>query len=344
MPDLWMNVDAALSEVPVNKFPLIDDTDMKTREESVVYNQSGLDLLWNFVTTAGAMTQTAVTPTDTAGDYDWVNQGNGFYTIEIPASGGASANNDTEGFGWFSGFATGILPWVGPTIGFRAAALNDALIDGGDNLDVNVTQWLGTAPATPTVAGVPEVDLTHVAGATTNVAALATNVDAILTDTSTTLDNLVDDLESRLGTPSDLGSGATIAANLADIEAQTDDIGVAGAGLTEAGGTGDHLTAVPWNAAWDAEVQSEVTDALNAYDPPTHAETLALLTTAMTESYAAAGATMTMAQFAYMVRSALNNFAHSGTTQTRKKLDGSTTANTLTLDSATSPTSLVEAT
>lgn len=46
------------------------------------------------------------------------------------------------------------------------------------------------------------------------------------------------------------------------IEGQTDDIGVAGAGLT----------AVPWNAAWDAEVQSECTDALNAYDPPTKAE------------------------------------------------------------------------
>lgn len=55
---------------------------------------------------------------------------------------------------------------------------------------------------------------------------------AILVDTGTTLDDLVDDLESRLGTPSDLGSGATIAANLADIEAQTDDIGAAGAGLT----------------------------------------------------------------------------------------------------------------
>ncbi len=47
-----------------------------------------------------------------------------------------------------------------------------------------------------------------------------------------TIDNLVDDLESRLGTPSNLGGGATIAANLADIEAQTDDIGTAGAGLT----------------------------------------------------------------------------------------------------------------
>lgn len=45
-----------------------------------------------------------------------------------------------------------------------------------------------------------------------------------------------------------------------------------GSNLTEAGGTGDQLTAVPYNSAWDAEIQSEVTDALNAYDPPTRAE------------------------------------------------------------------------
>jgi len=45
-----------------------------------------------------------------------------------------------------------------------------------------------------------------------------------------------------------------------------------GTNLTEAGGTGDHLTAIPWNASWDAEVQSECADALNAYDPPTKAE------------------------------------------------------------------------
>jgi len=37
-------------------------------------------------------------------------------------------------------------------------------------------------------------------------------------------------------------------------------------------GTGTFLTAIPWNTAWDAEVQSEVTDALTAYDPPTNAE------------------------------------------------------------------------
>src|SRR3990167_4655498 len=129
MPDLWMDVDAALAEVPVNLFPLIDDTDFKTRETGITFDQAGMDLVWNFVTTAGAYTQTAVTPTDTAGDYDWVNQGNGMYSIEIPASGGASINNNTEGFGWFTGVATGILPWAGPIIGFRAAGLNNALVD-----------------------------------------------------------------------------------------------------------------------------------------------------------------------------------------------------------------------
>jgi hypothetical protein len=57
-------------------------------------------------------------------------------------------------------------------------------------------------------------------------------------------------------------ASANLDTQLAAIESQTDDIGTAGAGLT----------AVPWNAAWDAEVQSEVTDALNAYDPPTNTE------------------------------------------------------------------------
>jgi hypothetical protein len=52
-----------------------------------------------------------------------------------------------------------------------------------------------------------------------------------------------------------------------DIDAvlvDTAEIGAAGAGLTEAGGTGDQYTAIPWNAAWDAEVESEVSDALVA--------------------------------------------------------------------------------
>lgn len=49
---------------------------------------------------------------------------------------------------------------------------------------------------------------------------------------------------------------------LSAIKGDTSEIGAAGAGLT----------ALPWNPAWGAEVQSEVTDALNAYDAPTAAE------------------------------------------------------------------------
>src|SRR5574343_1766349 len=129
MPDLWMDVDTALAEVPVNIFPLIDDTDFKSIEGAVAYNATGMALRWHFVTCAGAYTVTSVTPT-TGGNYDWTDQGDsGIYTIEIPASGGASINNDTECFGWFTGSATGILPWRGPVIGFRASGLNDKMVE-----------------------------------------------------------------------------------------------------------------------------------------------------------------------------------------------------------------------
>ena len=163
MPDIFFDVDTALTAVPLNKFPVMD-VDGLTVDTGVVYNEAGLSVEWNFCTSAGVFTHTAVTPTDTAGDYDFVNQGEGMYTIEIPASGGASINNNTEGYGWFSCNSTATLPWISPIYGFRAAAVNDALCDGGDVLDVSVTEWLGTAAATPTTAGVPEVDVTYYGG------------------------------------------------------------------------------------------------------------------------------------------------------------------------------------
>lgn len=311
MPDMYFDVDTAIAECPVNVLPLLDATDFKTIEDAVAYNAAGMALYWHFCTSAGAYTVTAVTPT-TAGNYDWTDQGAaGIYTIEIPASGGASINNDTEGYGWFTGSATGVLPWRGPVIGFRAAAINDALCDGGDNLDVNTVQWLGTACATPTVAGVPEVDLTHVAGATTNVSTLATNVDAILTDTA--------DMQPKLGTP----AGASISADLMAIDNFVDGlestIGAAGAGLTAIppvtlansvthGGTAAVLSISQllitagdgnpnilltgsgaaagmsftrsggggvFDTSFAAALQQEAADALTAYDPPTNAEMVA---------------------------------------------------------------------
>ena len=143
MPDIWMDVDTAVT-VPCNKVPLVDATDGKTFEISIAYNEAGMNVAWNFVTSAGVMTTTAVTPT-TSGLHDWLESGTdeGMYKIEIPASGG-TVNNDTEGVGWLSGTTTSCLPFAGPTIGFRTAALNNALIDGGDLLDVNVTHVADT--------------------------------------------------------------------------------------------------------------------------------------------------------------------------------------------------------
>jgi len=210
MPDIWMDVDTAVV-VPVNLLQLLDDADFKTIETAIVYNSTGLVVTWNFVTSAGVVTGTAITPT-TAGVYDWSEPiaDKGMYAIEIPASGGVSANNDTEGYGWITGVATGVLPFRGPTIGFRRAAINDLLVDGSTastnledffdgtgyaggtaKLTVDTVKWLGTACATPTTAGVPEVDTTHVSGTIQtagDLAALVTTVDtvvdAILVDTT----------------------------------------------------------------------------------------------------------------------------------------------------------------
>ena len=155
MADLIMTVDTALAEVPVNLMPLVDATDGKTIEGAIVYNEAGLALFWNFVTAAGAFSSTAVTPTDTGGDYDWLDQGtSGMYTIEIPASGGASINNDTEGFGWFTGSCTATLPWRGPVIQFSPANVVSSLVTGADRLlvdvkEVNSVALTGDGSATP---------------------------------------------------------------------------------------------------------------------------------------------------------------------------------------------------
>ena len=159
--------------------------------------------------------------------------------------------------------------------GFYAAGSFYTVVVASVTIDAQTVNFVaGTfrLVAIESVAGVPEVDLTHVAGSTTNVSTLATDVQAIIVDTA--------DMQPKLGTP----AGVSMSADIAVIEAQTDDIGVAGAGLTDlggmsttmkaqvetevddalGGGTGTALTAIPWNATWDAEVQSEVDDALVA--------------------------------------------------------------------------------
>lgn len=63
-----------------------------------------------------------------------------------------------------------------------------------------------------------------------------------------------------------------------------------------------------------------------------------ILTTQMTEAYAADGVAPTLAQFAFITMQNLQDFSFAGTTQTVRQLDGSTTAATYTLDDGTNPT------
>lgn len=264
-------------------------------------------------------------------------------------------------------------------------------IDG----EVNVVEWAGTdvvagaipAAAADAAGGLPisdagGLDLDAKLANTNEVTAarmgaltdwidggrLDLIIDAILNDT-----DLIDDATSGL---------AKIATDVAAVLVDTAVIGAAGAGLT----------ALPWNAAWDAEVQSEVNDALVAFFTSAAAlvdliwneataghvgagstgkalvDVLAdtnelqtddvpgliaalndisaadILTTALTESYAADGAAGTLTQILYLIQQTLTEFAIASTTKTVKKLDGSTTAATLTLDDDTNPTSLTRAT
>ncbi len=65
-----------------------------------------------------------------------------------------------------------------------------------------------------------------------------------------------------------------------------------------------------------------------------------ILTTQMTEAYSADGSAPTLAQALFLIQQSLGDFSISGTTLTVKKVDGSTTAATFTLNDATAPTSL----
>ena len=69
-----------------------------------------------------------------------------------------------------------------------------------------------------------------------------------------------------------------------------------------------------------------------------------VLTTQMTEAYAADGTAPTLTEAIMLIQQVVSEFAIASTTKTVKKLDGSTTAATFTLDDDTSPTSITRAT
>ncbi len=210
-------------------------------------------------------------------------------------------------------------PWTtslpGSYTGTQAGKiLADVLADTGE-LQTNQGNWLtATGFSTHSAADVWTV-ATRVVTAATNItsdgAAINTTsgvVDRVtLTDTTTTNTDMRGTDSANTVVPDAAGTALTI-------------IGTAGAALTDLGGM---------STALKAEVQAECVDALQEAIP---------------DSVPSDGTIPSMQQAAYMIVQFLTEFAVSGTTYTVKKVDGSTSLMTFTLDDGTSPTSITRAT
>lgn len=238
---VYLKVSTASQEVPIGMF--LDPSDGNTEETGLTIAASDIKL-WK----AGG---TSMVAKNSGGA---THMANGIYSIVLDAT-------DTNTLG-----SLVIYVHVAGALSVRqeCIVLTANVYDtwfSTDVLDVNVAQWLGTAVHTPTTNGVPMTDVHAIAdGAITSSAFTAAAVDAgaVATDIVNEISAAVWDVVITSG-HSTVGSAAVV---VKDTLEDTAVIGVLGVGLT----------AIPWNAAWDAEVQSEVTDALNAYDPPTKTE------------------------------------------------------------------------
>jgi hypothetical protein len=152
-------------------------------------------------------------------------------SLDVTAAGEAGIDLDN---------AVGALGTVQFDAAFFTAALYAA---GAINAAAIATDAIGAAElAADAVAEIADAVLDEDMTAHQTLGTLGQAIGDPVADTTTIYQSVVTD-----------AAGVNIAADIVAIEGQTDDIGVAGAGLT----------AIPWNAAWDAEVESEVNDALD---------------------------------------------------------------------------------
>lgn len=149
----WLRQSTA---VDVALGPFVDSTDGFTPETGLSLTQAECRLKKN----NGAWAQKNDNTTGTHEEEGW-------YELELDAT-----DTNTLGILMLAVYVTGALPcWREFLV--VPANVYDSLILDTDALETDVTQWLGSAAATPTVAGVPEVDVTHwlgTAAATPSVA------------------------------------------------------------------------------------------------------------------------------------------------------------------------------
>jgi hypothetical protein len=190
-------------------------------------------------TTMGTLTQTGAVSWGATTFASVVVSGTTTLTGNVTLSGTLGTGAVT-----FSSFNTGVITGTLPAIpnnwltaaGIASNAITDAKIN------------TGAITAAKFAAGA--IDAAAIANGAIDAATFAADVDA---EVAAYIWNAA---------TASYGGAGTYGQAVEDVLTDTAEIGTAGAGLSN----------IPWNASWDAQVESEVTDALNTYDPPTKAE------------------------------------------------------------------------
>jgi len=200
--------------------------------------------------------------------------------------------------------------------------------------EVNATHFAGTISAG--TAGYVGLDWGHVTAQSTAVNLSGTTVNLCNTITTYTGNTVqTGDSYARIG-----AAGASLTSVGLAATQTFSNTGTWTGNLTGSVGSVTGLTA----SNLDATVSSRLATASYTAPPSAASNATAVLTTQMTESYAADGTAPTLAQALMLIQQILSESSVATTTLTVKKLDGSTSAATFTLNSSTAPTSITRTT
>ena len=255
---------------------------------------------------------------------DWANVGSPTTALNLSAT-----NIDVDqAVASVSGAVGSVTGAVGSVTGLTASNLDATVSSRATPAQVNTeadTALADYGALKPTVAsrtldvtatGGAGIDWANVENPTTALNLSATNID---------VDQVVASVSGAVASVTGLTAAnldATISSRATPAQVTTQVTAIVGA-------AGVSLTAIPWNAAWDAEVESEVADAL---------------ATTIADSVPADGTRPSVNQALYMLTQFMLEKGVVGTTVTVNKPDGTTALFTLTLNDGTTPTAITRAT
>lgn len=285
-----------------------------------------IDIKFTTVNTSGVPTQLAGTPVVSAYIDNSLTQITAGITLSVDFDGVTGLNNVRVVASSGNGFATATNVDLIITTGTVSAASVVGYLVGAFSIEDRSALRPATAGRNIVVdaAGLADANMVKLGPTAAGTAQTARDVGASVL------------LSNGTGTGQVKLASGYVAMTWADIAAPTTAVALTGttiatsqvvASVTGATGSVTGLTA----ANLDAAVSSRATPAQ-------------ILTTALTESYNTDGAAPTLTQALMLLMQILSEASVASTTMTVKKLNGTTTAATFTLDSATAPTSITRTT